>query len=146
MVAITICSDFGAQENKVRHCFHFPHLFAMKWWDWMPWSWFSECWALSQHFHSPLSLSRGSLVLLHFLPWGWCHLHICGYWHFFSGYINARQSRLQNEECCQEYSWNCDKSKYTRWELEDVKGQTHKDSWRVDDHLSWLMEQADRNQ
>ena len=29
----------------------------MKWWDQMPWSWFSECWALSQLFHSPLSLS-----------------------------------------------------------------------------------------
>ena len=47
----------------------FPHLFAMKWCDQMPWSWFSECWVLSQLFHSPLSLSsRGSLVLLHFLP------------------------------------------------------------------------------
>ena len=35
----------------------------------MPWSSFSECWALSQLFHSPLSLSsRGSLVPLHFLP------------------------------------------------------------------------------
>ena len=46
----------------------FLHLFAMKWWDWMPWSLFSACWALSQLFHSPLSLSsRGSLVL-HFLP------------------------------------------------------------------------------
>ena len=46
----------------------FPHLFAMKWWTWMPWSSFSECWALSQLFHSPLSLSsRGSLVLLCFL-------------------------------------------------------------------------------
>ena len=32
---------------------------------------------LSQLFHSPLSLSsRGSLVLVHFLPQGWCHLHI----------------------------------------------------------------------
>ena len=31
----------------------FPHLFPMKWWDWMPWSLFSECWALSQLFHSP---------------------------------------------------------------------------------------------
>ena len=29
----------------------FPHLFAMKWWDWMPWSSFSECWVLSQDFH-----------------------------------------------------------------------------------------------
>ena len=33
----------------------------------MPWSSFSECWALSQLFHSPLSLlSRGFLVPLHF--------------------------------------------------------------------------------
>ena len=47
----------------------FPHLSAMKWWDQMPWSYFSECWVLSQLFHSPLSpSSRGSLVLLHFLP------------------------------------------------------------------------------
>ena len=37
----------------------------MKWWNWIPWSLFSECWALSQLFHSPLSLSsRGSLVIL----------------------------------------------------------------------------------
>ena len=35
----------------------------------MPWSYFFECWVLSQFFHSPLSLSsRGSLVPLHF-----CH-------------------------------------------------------------------------
>ena len=45
------------------------HLFTMKWWDRMPWSSFSECWALSQLFHSPLSLSsRGFWVPLHFLP------------------------------------------------------------------------------
>ena len=25
----------------------FPYLFAMKWWDWMPWIYFSECWILS---------------------------------------------------------------------------------------------------
>ena len=35
-------------KNIVSNCFHcFPHLFAMKWWDQMPWSWFSECWVLS---------------------------------------------------------------------------------------------------
>ena len=28
----------------------FSHLFAMKWWDWMPWSYFSEYWVLSQFF------------------------------------------------------------------------------------------------
>ena len=34
MAAVTIHSDFGAQENKVDHDFpFFPHLFAMKWWD-----------------------------------------------------------------------------------------------------------------
>ena len=39
--------------------------------------------SLSQLFHSPFSLpSRGSLVLLHFLPQGWCRLHIWGYWYF----------------------------------------------------------------
>ena len=39
--------------------------------------------SLSQLFHSPLSLSsRGFLVPLHFLPWGWCHLHIWAYWYF----------------------------------------------------------------
>ena len=38
IAAITICSDFGPQENKVCHCPLFPHLFAMKWWDQMPWS------------------------------------------------------------------------------------------------------------
>ena len=52
-------------ENKVWHCFHcFPISF--------PWSDGTRChdlcWALSQLFHSPLSLSsRGFLVPLHFL-------------------------------------------------------------------------------
>ena len=37
---------------------------------------FFECWVLSHLFLSPISLSsRGSLVLLHFLPLGWYHLH-----------------------------------------------------------------------
>ena len=52
-----------------------PYLFAMKWWERMLWALFSECWVLSQHFTFSLS-SRGSLVLLHFLPYEWCHLHI----------------------------------------------------------------------
>ena len=83
MAAVTIHSDFGAQENKVCHCFPlFPHLFSMKWLDQMPWSYFFECWVLSQLFNSSLSLSsRGSLVL-HFLSYEWCHLHIWGYGYF----------------------------------------------------------------
>ena len=67
IAAVTILSDFGAQENKVCHSFHcFP--------IYLPWSddtgchdLFFECWVLSQLFHCPLSLlSRGSLVPLHF--------------------------------------------------------------------------------
>ena len=46
----------------------FPHLFSMKWWDWMPWSSFFTCWVLNQLFHSRLSLSRGSLIPLRSLP------------------------------------------------------------------------------
>ena len=48
---------FGAQKNKVSHCFHcFPIYFP--WSDGTGyWSLFSECWALSQLFHSHLSLS-----------------------------------------------------------------------------------------
>ena len=61
----------------------FPHLFAMKKWDWMPWSSFFECWVLSQFFHSPLlPSSRGSLVPLHFLPLEWYRLHVWGSWYF----------------------------------------------------------------
>ena len=58
MAAVTICSDFGAQENKVSLFPLFPHLFAMKWWDWIPWSLFSECWALSQLFHSSFTFIK----------------------------------------------------------------------------------------
>ena len=41
----------------------FPHLLAMKWWDQMPWSSFSECWALRQlfHFHQEALNSSSSL-------------------------------------------------------------------------------------
>ena len=82
MAVVTICSDFGTPENKLSLFPLFPHLFAMKWWDWMPWSLFSEYWVLSQLFHSPLSLSRGTSVPLHFLPLEWCHLDIWDYWYF----------------------------------------------------------------
>ena len=62
-------SDFGAHKNKASHCCHcFP--------IYLPWSDGTGCHdlsflnvELSANFHSPLSLSsRGSLVLLHFLP------------------------------------------------------------------------------
>ena len=36
MAAVTICSDFEAQENSLSLIPLFPHLFAMKWWDRIP--------------------------------------------------------------------------------------------------------------
>ena len=59
----------------------FSHLFPMKWWEQMPWSSFSECWALSQLFHSPLSkyiitdlhFSRKPFHSSHPVPWLPCH-------------------------------------------------------------------------
>ena len=53
MAAVTIHSDFGAQENSLSLFPLFPHLYAMKWWDHMPWSEFSESWVLTELFHSP---------------------------------------------------------------------------------------------
>ena len=38
MAAVTICSNFGAQELKPISASMFLLLFAMKWWYWMPWS------------------------------------------------------------------------------------------------------------
>ena len=53
MVAVTICCDFGVQENKACHCFHYLPIY-------LPWSdgtgchdfSFFECWVLGQLFHS----------------------------------------------------------------------------------------------
>ena len=65
MATVTVCIDFGAQENKMSLLPLFLLLFAMKWWDQIPWSLFFECWALSHLFHSPLSpSSEGSLIPL----------------------------------------------------------------------------------
>ena len=63
MTAVTICSAFGAQGNKVCHCFHgFPICLEVMGLDVM-------ILVLSQLFHYPLSFSsRGSLVPPHFLP------------------------------------------------------------------------------
>ena len=75
MAAFIICSDFGAQENSLLLFPLFPHLFDMKWWDWIAWASFFEFWVLSQLFHSPLSPSlRDSLVPLSFLLLRWCYL------------------------------------------------------------------------
>ena len=79
MAEATIHGDFGAQENKVCHCFHFspticPKVMGL---DAMILVFVNAELVLRQFFHSPLSpSSRGSLVPLNFLPLEWYHLHI----------------------------------------------------------------------
>ena len=59
MAAVTIFSDFGAPQKWSLILFPlFLHLFPMEWWDQMPWSSFSECWALSQLFHSSFTFIK----------------------------------------------------------------------------------------
>ena len=73
MTAVTVCSNFGTQENKICHCFHFSPFYLL-------WSdgtkchdlYFFECCLSSQLFNSPLSpSSRGSFIPLHFLLQRW---------------------------------------------------------------------------
>ena len=81
--AVTVHSDFGAQEEEICHYFH---LFSFH----LPWSngarchdliYFFQYLVLSWLFHSPpLSSSRGSLVPLCFLPLEWYHPHIWCFW------------------------------------------------------------------
>ena len=58
IAAVTIHSDFGGQENKICHRFHFSPLSAMKWWDQMLWSQFLSM--LS--FRPAFSLSLFTLI------------------------------------------------------------------------------------
>ena len=61
MATVTICSDFGAQENKICHSFYFSCIY-LPWNDRPGCNDISECWVLSQLFHFPfLPSSRGSL-------------------------------------------------------------------------------------
>ena len=77
MAAVTVCSDFGAQENKVSHCFHCLPIY-------LPWSDGTGCHDLcflnvefSASFFILFHLHQEALLFpLRFLPWGWCHLHI----------------------------------------------------------------------
>ena len=89
MATVTICSDFGAQDNKICHCFHFFPFY-------LPWSDGTGCHDLSflnaefqgslftllfhPHQEALKKKKRGSLALLHFLPLVWCYLQIWGCW------------------------------------------------------------------
>ena len=63
MAAVTIHIDLGAQENKVCHISTFFLLFAMKWWDRMPWSYnhWNNGRDLDNHVKVPPDRGRGLL-------------------------------------------------------------------------------------
>ena len=59
MAAVTVHSNFGAQENKVCHCYHcFPTYLHEVMGHEVSWSSFFECWVLSQVFHSPFAFIK----------------------------------------------------------------------------------------
>ena len=85
VVAVTFCSDFGAQENKICHCFHFFPLFVCH--KVMgPDAMIVVFWMLS--LRPSFSLSSFTLLKRLFssslLPVirVVCHLHIWGCWYF----------------------------------------------------------------
>ena len=71
MAAITICSDFGAPENKVSHCFHcFP--------IYLPWNDRTECHDLS-FLNAELSANFFTLSLSFFIIYSLIYLLIVLY-------------------------------------------------------------------
>ena len=83
MAAVTVHSDFGAQENKFGHCLHYFPIY-------LPWTDGTGCHDLC-FLNVELQASLFILLFhflmkyfsfLHFLSLGWYHLHIWGYWYF----------------------------------------------------------------
>ena len=120
MAAVTIHSDFGAQENKICDCFHF-FTFSLPWSDGMGChdlgffnaEFKARFFTLLFHPHQEgeTKLKR-SLVPLHFLQLYWYYLHIWGCWYFslqfffnLKLFFNWRIIALQNFIVCQISPW-----------------------------------------
>ena len=82
MAAVTICSDFGAQENKICHYFHCFPSFCHEVME--PDAMIVVFWMLS--FKPTFSLSSFTFIKRLFSSLfsaiAWYHLHIWGYWYF----------------------------------------------------------------
>ena len=84
MATVTIYSDFGAQNVKsatastvspsICHEMVGPDAMILVFW--------MLCFKPTSSLSSFTFWKWGSLVLLYFLPLGWWHLHIWGYWYF----------------------------------------------------------------
>ena len=79
---------FGAQENKICHCFHFSLFY-------LPWNDETRCHdpgVLNVEFEDRLFTlvyhpRQEALLVLHFLPLEWYHLHIWGCWYFLQSWF-----------------------------------------------------------
>ena len=56
------------------------------------WYKFFKCWVSSQLFHSPLSPSLRSSLVLYFLPLEQCHPHVWGYWYLIKIVLICRSA------------------------------------------------------
>ena len=78
-----MCSDSGAQENQICHCFYFFPSICHEVIVSDAIILVSRILSFKPAFHSSLlASSRGSLVPFEFLPLEWYHLHIWGCWYF----------------------------------------------------------------
>ena len=83
VASVTICSDSGARENKICHCFHCCPMY-------LQWSEWTRCYDL--HFWMlnykavfltlPSDFHQVTLISLHFLPLEWHLMNIWGWWYF----------------------------------------------------------------
>ena len=115
----------------------FPLLFATKWWDQMPWSSFSDCWVLSQLFHSPLSSSlRGSLNGNSDRPYflGFCNHH--RWWVLLIGrkaMTNLDSILESRDKGPYNQSYGFSSSHVRLWELD------HKEGWAPRNWCFWTV-------
>ena len=101
MVAVTLCSDFGAQENKICHCFHCLPSICHEGMGPDAMILVFEYWVLRQLFHSLSLSSGGSLVPSCFLPLEWYNLHIWSCWYFQSITVTFSIQPKLGATCCQ---------------------------------------------
>ena len=108
MAAVTVHHDFGAQENKICHYFHFFSFY-------LPWSdgtRYHNLSFLNVEFKASFftlffsASSRGSLILLHFMPLEWYHLHIWGLKGNLFIYLSWKIITLQKFCCFLSISMN----------------------------------------